>query len=214
MTKLTLEQLCVFESKTEQHQISMALLAEYYEKYLMPRTYRFELDNGTIIDLKFERKDFCHLVGIPQTAKVRYEMNVKKKNPRNITLQMYSGVKGFKRVRKGKIEFSDLRKLHSGYYAKEERYEKVNFFHFMDRLLTSSNVNIIKFVELDDSKIKCEFLFHNEYDGALLHLGIEKEEDKDNFFPKTFFRYYIDTADYDKFIKVELPIAIKNRSVI
>lgn len=67
-------------------------------------------------------------------------------------------------------------------------------------MLISSNVSVVKFVALNDSNIKCDFLFHDKYDGALLHLGIEKNSDDDVFYPKTFFRYYLTDSRYDKFV--------------
>lgn len=89
----------------------------------MSYTYRFELDNDVVIDLKFGRKDFCHLVGIQQVVtKERHKSDVRKgKTKKLVVVQMYSGVKGFKRAKDDKIKFSDLRRLHSGYYEKEER---------------------------------------------------------------------------------------------
>ena len=35
------------------NQLSLLLLAEYYEEYLMPYTYIYHLHNGTRIDLEF-----------------------------------------------------------------------------------------------------------------------------------------------------------------
>lgn len=37
------------------------------------------------------------------------------------------------------------------------------------------------------TNIDCELLFYSTYDNAMIHLGLEKEDDGDFYFPRTFF---------------------------
>lgn len=214
MTLLNLDQLVALNTKVELHQITVALLSEYYEQYLSPNTYRFELENGMTIDLKFSRKDFCHLVGIQQIAKNRYDVDMRRRGSSRINKYLYSGVNGFKRAKKGKLEFSHLRSIHSSYYDKQMKEEKCNFFHFIHKLLESPKVSVVNFTAVSDSNITCDFIFHDEYDNALLHLGVEQDADAGHFFPRTFFRYYLSNNNHDKFIIGKTPIGIKNKTII
>lgn len=37
------------------------------------------------------------------------------------------------------------------------------------------------------TNIDCELLFYSTYDNAVIHLGLEKEDNEDFYFPRTFF---------------------------
>lgn len=208
MSLLSLEDLVSLERKTALHEISVSLLAEYYLNYLVPNTYVFELENGVTIDLIFKKNDFCHLIGVQQIARARYNNDVKKGKNKKINTYLYSGKDGFKRALDGKAEFSHLANLYRPEFQKQEKFEKFNFFHLIHRLLESTQIQVVNFVKLNDSDITCEFIFHDEYDQALLHLGIEQQGDKTRYFPKTFFGRYLSTNNHDKFITGQTSIAI------
>lgn len=215
MGLLSLEQLVVLEKRVDLARLSLNLLANYYEKYLMKHTYRFELENGVLMDLKFSKKDFCHLTGVQQLVRNRQQADINKRGKTSINGFMYSGNEGFRRIKKNKFDFSHLKGMHSTYYKnKFEKEEKCNFFHLIHRLLESDNVKVVDFVGLSDSDVTCEFIFHDEYDNALLHLGVEKDSDKNHFFPRTFFVRYLNKADPDKFTKGRTLIEIKSKTII
>lgn len=214
MSSLSVADLVALDTKTQLHQIRMSLLAKYYKEYLIPNTYSYELENGTVIDLKFKKDDFCHLVGVQQIAKARYINDVKKKKQKKINTYLYSGDSGFNRAINGKCEFSHLKNLFTPEYSKQEKYEKFNFFHLIHKLLESAEVKVINFTKLSDSDIVCDFIFHDEYDNALLHLGVEQDKDGTRFFPRTFFCRYLSNSNHDKFITGNTPIAIKQRTII
>lgn len=215
MGLLSLEQLVTSEKRIDLARLSLNLLASYYERYLMKYTYRFELENGTVIDLKFSKKDFCHLTGVQQLVENRCDVDKKKRGRTSINSYMYSGDGGFRRIKNDKLDFSHLSGLHSTYFkSKFEKEEKCNFFHLIHRLLASDNVQVVDFVDIDGSNVKCEFIFHDEYDNALLHLGIEKDSKRNHFFPRTFFVRYLSKSDPDKFIKGRTALVIKSKSII
>lgn len=201
MANLSLENLLESNGRINLDQISIKLLAEYYEEYLMKYIYCFELENGVTIELKFSAKDFCHLIGIQQLSQNKYDLNKRKNRKKNINPFLYSGNRGFKRSKQGKCEFNHLKALHKSYYEKFENDMKCNFFHLIHKLLDSNNLKLVDFVELNDSKIKCDLIFHDEFDQALLHLGIEKEKNDDHYFPRTFFVRYLSKTNHDKFVE-------------
>ncbi|WP_066252173.1 hypothetical protein [Aeribacillus pallidus] len=89
--------------------ISLELLREYYETYLMP--YKFEYtatdysdktSNKINIDLRFDAENFCHLLGIESIV----SKNVRKKD-----LYKYKGKCGFDNIKSGIIDFKFLKSI-------------------------------------------------------------------------------------------------------
>ena len=44
--------------------LSLSLLLEYYEYYLMPFEFTYDLENSEKINVFFSKENFCHLIGI------------------------------------------------------------------------------------------------------------------------------------------------------
>ena len=215
MEILDLDELVALDKKTSWDKISLQLLAEYYSAYLMNKTYRFAFEGDILIDLKFENKDFCHLTGVQQVAEHRLKSDAKKRRRSTINTHLYSGKGGFNRVKNDKITFSGLKNVHSGYYMnKFEKEEKCLFFHLIHRLLSSDNLKVVGFTAVPDSNITCELIFHDTYDNALLHLGIEKDSKGTHYFPRTFFARYLSKTNYDKFVTGRAEVPILSREVI
>lgn len=65
---LSCEQLIESKSKSKISDISLLLLSDYYEKYLIPFIYTYKIttknDNVRYIKLRFDSFRFCHLLGI------------------------------------------------------------------------------------------------------------------------------------------------------
>lgn len=166
MSILNLSDLESHPTRTKQHEISISLLANYYETYLHPNYYDFELNNGVTVRIDFHKEHFCHLVGIDQISTAKF------KNPNDTRLFMYRGKNGFRRSKNGKYEFNHLRALHQYEFNKQK--DKMFFFHFIHTMLDSVNLTLVNYTIISGSTIRCDFMFYDTYDNALLHLGVEK----------------------------------------
>lgn len=206
MTLLTLSDLATYPSRTNKHKINMALLAEFYQTYLFPNYYDFQLSDGATIRIDFHKKNFCHLVGIEQIAEEHFGSSDDK-------MFMHKGTGGFKRAKKGKLEFSYLKNLHQHQYDYEE--EKFYNFHFLHTMMESGNLKLVNYNAIPNSTITCDFMFHDTYDNALLHLGVEESTANTGiFFPKTFFPRYLSTNNADAYITPQTPVGIKSMTKV
>lgn len=197
---LTLDQLATYSTRTNDRNITMSLLANYYETYLFPNYYDFPLSNGVTIRIDFDKENFCHLLGIDQIAEKHF------KNPKDTKLFLHKGSRGFRRAKAGNLEFSYLKKIHQHQYAFEE--QKFHFFHFLHTMMDSGQLKLVNYVAIPGSQIRCDFMFYDTYDNALLHLGVEKSIKTGNFFPKTFFARYLTDTDADAYIKPQTSVGI------
>lgn len=191
MRTLSLADLANFPRRTMQQQITIALLAEYYEAYLHLTYYNIELANGVTMQLDFHKENFCHLIGIGQIAEEHFPQSDDR-------LYLHKGKRGFKRAKSGRITFGYLRNLHQHQYAIQE--EKFYFFHFLHTMMESGNLKVTNFNIVSNSQITCDFMFHDTYDNALIHLGVEYDLKRGKFFPKTFFPRYLTLLNFDKYI--------------
>ena len=208
MGLLKIEELVKLDTRVKLHQIDISVLADYYFNYLNTYIYRFELKTGDIIEIDFSKENFCHLVGIEQIAEERLKRDLAKKSGKKINEYMYKGKRGFRKALKGELNFIHLKKLHSGAYKLQEDLEKFNFFHLIHKLIVSESVKVINFTKIPDSSITCDFIFHDVYDNALLHLGVEKSASASYFFPKTFFPRYLNQNNFDKFVEPTTQTAV------
>lgn len=199
MTILTLDQISTYPTRTQEQQLKMSLLAEYYETYLFHHFYDFKLSNGVTVRVDFHKENFCHLIGIDQIAEKHFPTGDRK-------LFMHKGPGGFKRAKSGKLEFSYLKNLHQDEYNYQE--QKFYFFHFIHTMLESGNLKLVSYSAIPGSAITCDFMFHETFDNALLHLGVEKSSKRKSFFPKTFFSRYLSDNDPSKYVDGQTEVTI------
>ena len=65
---------------------------------------------------------------------------------------------------------------------------KYVYFYLVPSLLEKPlAVNYNKSKVMPPTNIDCELLFYSQYDNAVIHLGLEKEDEEDFYFPRTFF---------------------------
>lgn len=77
--------------------ISLFLLKEYYETFLHPFIYHYHIKSSSIeknIELRFEKENFCHLLGIESIAKNAIA---------NRLLHNYRGLNGWNNIENGMI---------------------------------------------------------------------------------------------------------------
>jgi hypothetical protein len=76
--------------------ISLLLLQEYYEEYLHPHVYDYELSNGQRITLSFETEAFCHLLGVETVM-----------NPTQKNRWKYSGNSGYEEIKNANVTLAE-----------------------------------------------------------------------------------------------------------
>lgn len=183
--------------------ISLLLLAEYYEMYLIPYTYIISCeinDEPTTIHLKFEESNFCHLLGIESTV-------VNHVNRRDI--DNFKGLKGWNNIKNNQLTISKIKQLNKkGFNNNKTRY--VCFF-----LLPLVLDNPIM-VDFDSNKVQpktnidCNLLLFNDYHNKKIHLGISYNNSQTYFIPKTFLVETLSSNnDGKKFINGQDKVVIK-----
>ena len=166
--------------KPKINDISLNILSEFYEMFLYPFIYTYTITQSTEskkIAVRFNTKNFCHLLGIESIAKgaVKYSQ-----------LHKYRGEDGWNNVKSGVIDIKHLKALNKKKFLSVKT--KYVYFYLIPSLLeTPLAVNYDKSKVMPPTNIDCELLFYSTYDNAVIHLGLEKEEDEDFYFPRTFF---------------------------
>ncbi|MFF3925489.1 PBECR4 domain-containing protein [Paenibacillus lactis] len=125
--------LSTLSTKPRIDQISLELLRQYYERNLEPNIFIFELDNGIIVNLDFNKEHLCHLLGIEKMARGA----VKYKERYN-----YFGIAGYNNIRNGIITIQHLKDLNKGRFNFIK--DKLIFFYLLPYIVDSPR-NIIGF---------------------------------------------------------------------
>ncbi|MCM3636361.1 PBECR4 domain-containing protein [Sporosarcina luteola] len=179
-------------------QIDLVLLIDYYEAYLAPYIYEFELENGDIIELKFNVDNFCHLIGIHKPAEKKFGGNSYK-------VYNYKGSKGYRRIKNGEITKITLKNLNKSAY--KAMRDKMVYFYLIHRLLETPKavfytrpINNVKAVDI---------FFYEKNEKVFMHLGIIKHSKQNFFVPSTVIVERItEYSKGDKYINGQTPVAI------
>ena len=174
------EELISLEVKPKINDISLQVLKNFYSMFLMPFIYKYKVTEGEEIrsfELRFDDIRLCHLLGIESIARnhVKYS-----------DLSEYRGKKGWENIGTGKIDFKHLKTLNQRQFKNVKA--KYVYFYLIPNLI--ENPLAVKF---DGSKvnppvkIESEILFYCTYENAVIHLGLDKNEREDYYFPRTFF---------------------------
>ena len=165
--------------KPKINDISLAVLQDYYQMFLMPFVYTYYVAVGDDVRefrLRFDSDKFCHLLGIESIA--RY--HVKQKD-----LSNYRGSNGWNNISQGNIDFKHLKSLNKSKFQSVKA--KFVYFYLIPGLIEEPLA-----VMFDGNKvnppvsIESEMLFYSTYDNAVIHLGIDAD-DEGIYFPRTFF---------------------------
>lgn len=174
------EELKDLEIKPKINDISLLVLKEFYYMFLMPFIYTYKVsdENGEkVFELRFDNNRLCHLLGIESIAKGQ----VKYKD-----LNQYRGQNGWNNIENGAIDFKHLKTLNNKKFQSVKT--KFVYFYLIPDLLEKPLA-----VSFDGAKveppvrIESEILFYSIYENAVIHLGIDKNDDEDFYFPRTFF---------------------------
>jgi hypothetical protein len=192
---LTTDELLNLNRIPKISEISLKLLQEFYDIYICPNIYVFELEDNNIIKLEFLDINLCHLMGFQHI--VPYKLN-----------KFYSGENGYMGIFNEEITIKKLRSINEQKFARDK--DKILCFSYLYQLLRKCK--IIKFDRSKNhSKISCEFILHDSQYERRIHLGIEKDEKRGVYYPRTFF---IERENGERFIINQESLKIIDRKII
>lgn len=208
---LTCEQLFNATENPKINAISLDLLREYYETYLHPNIYYYEIIDESkgeqkkkTIELRFDQENFCHLLGIESI--VRY-------NVRDV--RHYKAQLGWDNIKNGVIDFADLKKKSKrGFNNNKARFV---FFYLVPELVEKPRGLLFDPAKVSvNTQVDCELLFYDQFKKSYIHIGIKEDVDLGYYIPKTFLIEKItDFNDGLKYINNQQTITVKkiNRMV-
>lgn len=197
-------QLKHLKTKPKINDISLHLLCEYYEVFLNPFIYQYEIEfaNHTkrILKLRFEIENFCHLLGLESIAK-----NSVKSSERFL----YKGKIGWENVKSGNIDIKHLKQLNKKCFQSVKA--KQVYFYLLPKLLDNPLAVVYDRLRVyPPTKIECKLLLYNAHDNVAVHLGIEETENDGEFIPRTFFvEKILGDIDKDVYISNQEAVSIK-----
>ncbi len=192
---LTTDELLNLTRVPKISEISLKLLQEFYDIYICPNIYEFQLENKDIIKLEFLDVNFCHLMGFQHI--VPYRQN-----------KFYSGENGYLGVLNGSITIKKLKSINLSKFSRNK--DKILCFTYLYQLLR--RCEIIRFSNIiGHSKISCEFILYDTQYERRIHLGIEKDEKRGVYYPRTFL---IERENGDRFIVNQEQLKIVDRKII
>lgn len=192
---LTTDELLNLTTLPKISEISFKLLQEFYDIYICPNKYVFQLESKEIIELEFLDVNFCHLMGFQHI--VPYKLK-----------KFYGGENGYMGVFNGDITIHKLRSMDERKFARNK--DKILCFSFLYKLLR--HCEIIKFNNVvGQSKVTCEFILYDTQYERRIHLGIEKDEKREIYYPRTFI---VERDNSDRFIINQVYMKIVKKKII
>ncbi len=192
--KLTTDELLNLTRLPKISEISLKLLQEFYDIYICPNIYVFQLENKSVIQLEFLDVNLCHLMGLQHIVPYRSQ-------------KFYSGENGYMGIINGDITISKLRSIDAWKFSRDK--DKILCFSYLYQLLR--HCEIIRFNKVTaNSKISCEFILYDTKYERRIHLGIEKDENREMYYPRSFMverensDRFIFNQEYLKIIKTEI----------
>lgn len=174
------EELRNLSTKPKINDISLQVLQSYYEMFLMPFMYNYKvIDQNGEFDFKlgFDSNRAAHLWGVESIARGHVKYN---------KLVEYRGQRAWDNIKTNYIDFKHLKNLNKRKFQSVKA--KFVYFYLIPDLIEHPLA-----VKFDGNKvnppvkIQSEILFYSTYENAVVHLGIDKNENEDYYFPRTFF---------------------------
>ncbi|MBU3142559.1 PBECR4 domain-containing protein [Clostridium sp. CF012] len=192
---LTTDELLNLTRLPKISEISLKLLQEFYDIYICPNIYVFQLENESIIKLEFLDVNLCHLMGFQHIVPYKSK-------------KFYSGENGYMGIFNGDITIKKLKSMDERKFSRDK--DKILCFSFLYQLLRQCE--IIKFNNITGhSKISCEFILYDTHYERRIHLGIEKDEKRGVYYPRTFI---VERDNSDRFIINQEYMKIINKKII
>lgn len=128
----------------------------------------------------------------------------------------YKGVKGWDNIEKGILDFNILKSVNRRMFKSVKA--NFTFYYLLPHLIQSPHaVSYDKTKVIPETDIECEILFHDTYNNAVIHLGIELNSSGNYYIPRTFLIEKItDKNDGKKYINHQqsINVNITNRVII
>lgn len=156
-------------------QISLKLIQQYFEEYILPYKYTYSCDNSLTITFNIEKEQFCHLLyGSPgKISKAK----------------SYKGMEGYCKIANETITFNNL-----DHSLKHKAKIRSKNFIFLETLLDKPKIiqyngNIVKKgndIKIGESLIDASFLMNKDINDQQMHFFIKNISSK-KIVPITFF---------------------------
>lgn len=183
------EELKTLAIKPKINDISLKVLQDYYQMFLMPFVYTYYVAIGDDVrefKLRFDSDKFCHLLGIESIAKYHVKHN---------KLNQYRGTNGWKNINQSIIDFKHLKLLNKNKFQSVKA--KFVYFYLIPELIEEPLAVLFDGKKINPPvSIESEMLFYSKYDNAVIHLGIDVD-DEGIYFPRTFFVEKLGNANVD-----------------
>ena len=192
--------------------VSLESLCQYYEYYLNPFIYRYNVTyadgNTKDLELRFDYENFCHLLGIE---------SIVKKSVSSSNLRDYKGLRGWENIKNGSLDIATLKKINKKQFMNVKA--KYVYFYLIPNLLTNPlAVNYDKSKVIPYTSIESELIFysHVENDTAIIHLGVECKTGASYRIPRTFFVEKVSSDLADIYVKNQekIEVSIQNRIIL
>lgn len=184
--------------------LSLETLRQYYEYYLNPFIYHYNITytdgSQKNLELRFDQENFCHLLGIESIAKKSIAFS---------NLKNYKGLHGWNNIKNGSLDISTLKKLNKRQFMNVKA--KYVYFYLIPNLITSPlAVNYQKSNVSPPTLIESEILFYSpvENDTAIIHLGIQQKSGSSYRIPRTFFVEKVSSDAADIYVKNQEKILV------
>lgn len=151
---LTLEQLKTIEQTPDEGDISLKLLADFYETYISNRIYELGMEDGTILVFSTENKHFPHLIGLHKFV----DKSKKHKNNLLHYNKQVKSQKGFDNIKNSRITLEDLKNVGIKSKTYKNYKKRILNFPFSYQLLRKS-----MFLSYDKEKVEKKTLINGDY---------------------------------------------------
>lgn len=157
----------------KQSSISLVYLQGIYEKDILPYSFCYELEDGTMLSLFFEEAQFSHLLAIQKVDFKRKDLQ---------------GQKCYDEIKSGRLTYQKLKSINKT-ALKTQCKDKMRYFDELPILLRNPEC-----IEYDESStgrktnIKISFALHKTYGnlGKKLIIGIDSSSDRFDYYPRTW----------------------------
>ena len=139
-------------------------LQEYYEHALCDRIFQYKLNNGDILQIRFFRESFCHLLGIQHITSNRH----------------YIGKAGYDCIHAGNMTARHLKNINRAGFSRIER--RISYFTHIGHLMQHGSIFRFYPERVGRTRIQATHLVYEENERLYLHLFLKRESKESNLY--------------------------------
>lgn len=175
-------------SKPTINQIALKRLLEYYDEYIAPYRFTYELDNKEIIELECLSENFSHLIGVG-----KYQSFVPRREQYKYTGQVAYDCVASEEITKDTLKRYSLRTFNNN-------KDKLIYFYLIPKILKGSKL-FVEYSKTETTNIEAKLLAYSEEEEAIVHLALDYSEGTNKYYPRSLFVERINAnSDGTKFI--------------